>query len=194
MKLRTHQIEPPSAWTPELPKSLDALVMHLLERDTSKRLASAAELIREIERVEHHIKAGAVGHGPIASADRMPITGQTATPLWRNPWAIGFLLLALGIVLWITLRPAPPPPAAVAAPEQEHRPPAVIMAWARKALVDKRYDYAEDLCQLLMKYWRGTKEAQRAQELLKTIQEDRTLEAAPPKAPNPAPLKESRAP
>ncbi len=44
MKLRTHQIEPPSAWTPGLPKSLDALVMHLLERDTSKRLASAAEL------------------------------------------------------------------------------------------------------------------------------------------------------
>ncbi|MGO8704943.1 MAG: serine/threonine protein kinase [Candidatus Brocadiia bacterium] len=194
MKLRTHQIEPPSAWTPGLPKSLDALVMHLLERDTSKRLASAAELIREIERVEHHIKAGAIGHGPIASADRLPLTGQTATPLWRNPWAIGFLALAAGIVLWIALRPAPPPPVAVAAPEQEHRPPAVIMAWARKAQVDKRYDYAEDLCHLLMKYWHGTKEAQRAQELLKTIQEARAVQAAPPNAPNPAPAKQSRAP
>src|SRR5208337_5060472 len=45
MKLRTHQIEAPSAWVPELPKSLDALVMHMLERDTSKRVASAAELL-----------------------------------------------------------------------------------------------------------------------------------------------------
>jgi hypothetical protein len=68
------------------------------------------------------------------------------------------------------------------------------MAWARKAQVDKRYDCAEDLCRLLMKYWRGTKEAQRAQELLKTIQEARALEAAPPKAPNPAPAKQSQAP
>ncbi len=197
MKLRTHQIEPPSAWTPELPKSLDELVMRLLERDTSKRVASAAELLREIERVEHHIKAGAVGHGPVASADRLPLTGQTATPLWRNPWAIGFLLLAVGVALWIALRPAPPPPAVAAAAieqEQAHPPPAVIMAWARRAQAEKRYDYAEDLCHLLTKYWRGTKEAQRAQELLVKIQEARVLQAETPNTPSPAPAKQSRAP
>jgi hypothetical protein len=191
MKLRTHQIEPPSAWVPELPKSLDALVMRLLERDTSKRVASAAELLREIERVERHIKAGAVGHGPIASGDRLPRAGRTAAPLWLNPWAIGFLLLALAFGLWIVLRPAPPPPppAAAAAAEQEHRPPTVIMAWLKKAQAEKRYDYAEDLCRLLMKHWRGTKEAQRAEELLRKIQEARVMEATPPNEPNAPPAK-----
>ncbi len=144
MKLRTHQIEPPSAWAPELPKSLDELVMRLLERDASKRLASASELLREIERVERHIKAGAIGHGPIASADRIPFAGQSAVPLWQNPWAIGFLLLALLLGLWVAFRPVPSVPGAAVEPEQEHRPPAVIMAWARKAQVEKKYDYAED--------------------------------------------------
>ena len=189
MKLRTHQIEPPSAWAPEMPKSLDELVMRMLERDTSKRLASAAELLREIERVERHIKAGAVGHGPIASADRIPLTGQPDVPLWRNAWAIGFLLLALLLGLWVVFRPAPPPRIAAIEQEQEHRPPAVIMAWVRKAEAEKRYDYAEDLCRLLMKYWDGTKEAQRAEELLKNIQETRALETAPPKESSPAPVK-----
>jgi len=187
MKLRTHQIEPPSAWAPELPKSFDALVMHLLERDTSKRLASAAELLREIERAERHIRAGVVGHGPIASADRIPLSGQPAAPLWQNPWAIGFLLLALGIGLWAAFRPAPPPPGAAAEAEQEHHPPTVIMGWLKKAQAEKKYDYAEDLCRFLIKDWPGTKEAQRAEEELRKIQEARALEAAPPAAPNPAP-------
>jgi hypothetical protein len=163
--------------------------MRMLERDTSKRLASAAELLREIERVERHIKAGAVGHGPIASADRIPLTGQPDVPLWRNAWAIGFLLLALLLGLWVVFRPAPPPRIAAIEQEQEHRPPAVIMAWVRKAEAEKRYDYAEDLCRLLMKYWDGTKEAQRAEELLKNIQETRALETAPPKESSPAPVK-----
>jgi hypothetical protein len=183
MKLRTHQIEPPSAWVPELPKSLDALVMRLLERDASKRLASAPELLREIERVERHIKAGAVGHGPIASSDRLLLTGRPAAPLWRNPWAIGFLALALGIGLWVAFRPAPP--GADAAAEQEHRPPAVIKAWIKKAEADKRYDYAQDLCDLLMKYWRGTKEAQWAAGQLGEIEDELERAAEPPKAPNP---------
>jgi serine/threonine protein kinase len=185
MKLRTHQIEPPSAWVPELPKSLDALVMHMLERDASKRVASAAELLREIEPVERHIKAGAVGHGPIASADRILLTERPATPLWRNPWAIGFLALALAIGLWVAFRPAPPPSGA--ATEQEHRPPAVIKMWIKKAETDKNYDYAEDLCRLLTRYWPGTNEAQWAENQLKAIRESRALESAPPKHKEPAP-------
>ena len=186
MKLRTHQVEAPSAWVPELPKSLDALVMHMLERDASKRVGSAAELLREIERVERHIKAGAVGHGPIASADRILLTERPAAPLWRNPWAIGFLLLALGIGLWAAFRPAPPPPSDTAMTEQEHRPPAVIKMWVKKAETDKKYDYAEDLCRLLMKYWSGAREAHWAEEQIKTIQEARALEAAPTKGSTPA--------
>jgi predicted Ser/Thr protein kinase len=191
MKLRRHQIAPPSAWVPELPKSLDALVMHLLERDPLKRLAAAAELLREIERVERHIKAGAIGHGPIASADRVLLTGRRGVPLWRNSWAIGFLLLALGIGLWVALRPAPS--ASDAALEQEHRPPAVIKAWIKKAEADKKYDYAEDLCELLRKHWRGTKEAQWAEEQLGEIEEARELEAEPPTLPTPPPIKQSAA-
>jgi hypothetical protein len=186
MKLRTHQVEAPSAWVPELPKSLDALVMHMLERDASKRVGSAAELLREIERVERHIKAGAVGHGPIASADRILLAGRRAAPLWRNPWAIGFLLLALAIGLWAAFRPAPPPPSDAALAEQEHRPPAVIKMWVKKAETDKNYDYAEDLCRLLMKYWSRAREAQWAEDQIKTIREARALEAAPTKGPAPA--------
>ena len=71
MKLRTHQIDPPGAWVPDLPKSLDALVMRLLERDSSKRVESARELLRELDRVERQIKAGITGHEPVGSADRI---------------------------------------------------------------------------------------------------------------------------
>jgi serine/threonine protein kinase len=182
MKLRTQQIEAPSAWVPELPKSLDALVMHMLERDASKRFASAAELIREIERVENHIKAGAVGHRPIASADRVLLTGRRAAPSWRNPWAIGFLLLAAAIGLWIASRPSSAPPEATA----EQRAPTFYLLMAKRARVEKRYDLAEDICHILTSYYGGTREAQRAEEELKKIHEARALEAAPPESKEPA--------
>jgi serine/threonine protein kinase len=177
MKLRTHQIEPPSAWVPELPKSLDALVMRLLERDPSKRIASAAELLREIERVERHIKAGAVGHGPIASADRLLLTGRRAAPLWRNTWAIGFLILALGIGLWVAFRPSSAPPEVAV----EQHAPAYYLLRAKRARIEKKFDLAEDLCHILTRYYSGTKEAQWAEEELKRIQEARAAEAAPAK-------------
>jgi hypothetical protein len=149
----------------------------LLERDPSKRIASAAELLREIERVERHIKAGAVGHGPIASADRLLLTGRRAAPLWRNTWAIGFLILALGIGLWVAFRPSSAPPEVAV----EQHAPAYYLLRAKRARIEKKFDLAEDLCHILTRYYSGTKEAQWAEEELKRIQEARAAEAAPAK-------------
>jgi serine/threonine-protein kinase len=190
MKLRTHQIDPPSAWVRDLPKSLDELVMRLLERDTSNRTASARELIRELARAERQIKAGITGHEPVASADRFLRTRQP--PAWRgwlNPWAVGFMALAVFSGFWLLRRaPAPAPQPAATAPSeesQESRQQVLMLRWARKARKEKHYEYAQALCNMIINFYVLTPQARLAAEELRKIQDDQAQDAAQPKAQAP---------
>ncbi len=47
--------EPPRSIAPDLPTDLDKLILRLLEKDPKKRFASAAEVQKELERIESHL-------------------------------------------------------------------------------------------------------------------------------------------
>ncbi len=54
-------IDPPSRWAPSIPATLDALVMRGLERDKTKRFATAREFALSLERAVHPALASDVG-------------------------------------------------------------------------------------------------------------------------------------
>jgi serine/threonine-protein kinase len=54
-------IDPPSRWVPSVPPQLDALVMRGLERDKTKRFATAREFALALERAVHPALASDVG-------------------------------------------------------------------------------------------------------------------------------------
>jgi TonB family protein len=50
-KVRAAQVSPPSAINPEVPKSLDAVLMKALARDLDDRYSNASEMLRDLEAV-----------------------------------------------------------------------------------------------------------------------------------------------
>lgn len=169
MKLRTHQVDPPRSWEPNLPRSVDDLIMRLLAKEPEKRVESAQELLRELDRVEYQIKSGitgqrpAVGEQPILSSSEDP-----CPPFWRNPWFILCLVIFFVLVGWLLFgrQPAAPPGAtatttATAAPSRygEKVPQEVtLLRWITTARKEKRYDYARDMCAILITYFPETPE------------------------------------
>jgi serine/threonine-protein kinase len=138
--LEKHLVEtalPPSAWRPELPASLDALVTRLLEKEPGARPASAA-LVRA--GLESGSEAGPRVNSPTvrlrtggsrsqsaqgtASLPR-PLPGSAAAPkvssvrrargpvLWLGATALAVALLGAGVALWPAAKsPLARPPAA----------------------------------------------------------------------------------
>ena len=180
MKLRTHQIDSPDAWVPDLPKSLSSLVMRLLDKEPSKRVESARELLRELDRVQHQIESGITGQGPTTAQERVLTTGARApAPAWRNLWlvcALIILLMAAGLYFVETRRgdePDLPPQNAEKAPPAAN----VMLKWARDAREEKRYELAADLCNIIMKHYPGSGKAEEAREEIEQIEEDERRDA-----------------
>ena len=179
IKLRTHQIEAPIAWVPELPKNLSDLVMKLLEKEPENRLESAHALIRELDRVTCQIEAGITGHGPVGASDRLISTPPTTTPLLRNPWLYGFILVAALLGIFILRRPATRQLPPIAPDTQPAGMRAKLMlVWARKAANRKDFEYATDLCNLILKHYPDSEQAKHAAEIIKDIKTTREDAAA----------------
>ena len=168
MKLRTHQVDPPRAWEPELPRSVDDLIMRLLAKEPERRVESAQELLRELDRVEYQIKAGITGQRP-AVAERPILSSreEAVGSFWRNPWFIVCLAVFVVLMGWILFGRAGSPPAGnvttttglLLRPAARVQQEALLLRWARTAREERRFDYARDLCNLLVQYFPETPEA-----------------------------------
>jgi len=185
MKLRTQQIDPPSAWVPDLPKSLSALVMRLLEKEPSKRVESARELLRELDGVQARMASGPAAPPEEAAERRVLGVSERGMPTWRFMFlvTIGAVVLIVGI--WL-LRPrqneaakSPPVPAPAPGTGEATVPERALYLMARRAHGRKNYEYASDLCNVIIKYFPNTDQAPQAQKLLQTIAQDKATAPAP---------------
>ena len=179
MKLRTHQIESPDEWVPDLPKNLAALVMRMLEKDPAKRLESARELIRELDRIAKQIETGITGRGPATPSGRVITSAHPAPiPTWRNPWVIAVVVLLAAVILW-TRRPPPEPaesPPLSPTRRSGQRATSLPKTWllmARRARARKQYEISSDMCHLIMKHFPDTPQADDAEVELLRIEQDK---------------------
>ena len=193
MKLRTHQIEPPSAWvagTAEEPRragDAPARARHVetarLRGGTAPRNRTRRAPDQGRRRRPRADRFGRPRPAHRAAARRRSGGTRGRSVSCCSRWASGSGL---------AFRPAPPPSgtrrrragASPACGDQgldQERPRRTRSTIMPKTSAD-----------LLKKHWRGTKEAQWAEEQLKKIKEARAMEAAPPQAPNPADTGESR--
>jgi len=184
LKLRTHQIDPPDAWAPDLPKNLSELVMRLLEKDREKRIESARALLRELDRVERQIRSGITGRGPVTGRERVITTGRPQpVPFWRTPWpyAVALLILLIAYILSRPERAVESQPGRAEGPRRDVRV-GLMLRWARREAERKNYAFAADLCRLVIAHFPGSPQAEEAKEQLKAIEEARAAdrEAAPP--------------
>lgn len=192
MKLRTQQVDPPSAWVPGLPRSMDELVARMLAKEPSKRVESAQELLREIDRVEKQIVTG-TGVPAAISKDAI-LTSEGHVAPWRNPWVIVFVVGVAGLVAYLLLHdkhPAPKTngsPVAVQPPEAETGPHVLMLLWARRALAQGRYDYATDLCNMITTHFPQTKQADQAVKLMGEIEKAKQEAEKPKVKPPPSKL------
>ena len=200
MKLRTQQIDAPDSWVPELPKNLSSLIMQLLSKEPSKRLESARELLRELDRVAKQIKAGMTGHGSGLVTDRVLSTGvPPPAAAWRNPWVIGLIILVALTAIWLKASPSEQPataPPLVTPPTQNAdnaSHPAqckMLLLWAQRSRERKEYDLARRYCTFLIQTFPGTAHADEAElELVRIAQAERrdAEEAAEEKAAQDSP-------
>jgi eukaryotic-like serine/threonine-protein kinase len=104
----------PRELNPEIPGTLDAIVIRLLSRDPADRYGSAAELLEELGRARDGLPLATspADAPPPQPADSCSTTGSiTGTPRRWTVWifaAFAVLIAALGIVGWTLLRdPAP---------------------------------------------------------------------------------------
>jgi len=106
------QPRPPREVNPEVPESMDALVMRLLARDPEDRHRGAAELIEELKRIRGGVPpgagAGGVGAGGVARAAVIgsfgcEATGGAGSRRRSSSWTlVAFIVLValLGVVGW----------------------------------------------------------------------------------------------
>jgi hypothetical protein len=111
MNLRTHQVERPTEWVPELPEYVSDLVMRMLHKDPAKRIPSAKALTRELERVEQRLIEEEEGNKAEVSAEpvgwvRPGRREEPRAPVYRNPWVIaaGVLVAALAVCVYFATR------------------------------------------------------------------------------------------
>ena len=186
MKLRTQQIDAPDAWVPGLPKNLCTLIMRLLDKDPSKRVESARELLRELDRITQQIESGITGHGPAPVKERVLSTGvHSSAPVWRNPWVIALIILVALIAIWLKAAPSddgiPPSPPQPPPPNQGNGGPVAgarsLLIVARRARNRKDYELAADVCELVIKHFVGTGYTDDAEHELLTIEQDKRRDA-----------------
>jgi len=192
MKLRTQQVDPPSSWTPALPRSMDDLVERMLAKEPSKRIESAMELIREIDRVEGQISSGATD--PSSISKEAILTSRQESSLWSNPWMIMCAVGVLGFAAYMFLpsKQADPPPESVTgttlASGEGARPQIPMLLAAVRARGQGNFDCATDICNLILKYYPGSKQAEQAVKELDNIEQARkAAKEAQEKSEKPAP-------
>ncbi len=170
IKLKTHQIEAPLEWLPDMSKNLSDLVMKMLEKEPDHRPESAQELIRELDRVAGQIETGFSGHGD-ASSRIISSARAVQTPFWRSPWTYAFLAAALVAALFIFRSPGKPEPNNTNTEHRSTDAAATAIRAAKRAKESKRYDFAIDQCNLVLKYFPESKHAKTAAELLDEIRQ-----------------------
>ncbi len=169
VKLRTHQIESPAAWVPELPTNLVDLVMRLLEKDPAKRVESARELLRELDRVRHQIEAGIAGHHPVA-AERMLTTGaRSSASLWKNPWLLALAVLTIAAGFWIARPKTAQPPPLEAETTSTSMQAKLLLQWARGARKQNKYEIATRYYTFIITHFPATPQAKMAREELDDV-------------------------
>ena len=175
LKLRTHQVESPDAWVPELPRRLTELVMRLLEKDPLKRPESAQELIRELDRIRLQIES-AGPHGAAANISDHVIRGgpRRAYPLLRNPWLYIFVLLIAASLLFFALSGNQPQndDDDTGNVTQNYRAHVRRMKIVAKRETGRlRFDYALDLCRMLQKHFPDDAKEEKITELIQEIEQ-----------------------
>jgi hypothetical protein len=110
VRIKTAQVDAPISWAPDLPRNVNDLILKMVEKDRSRRVLSAQALLRDLARVTRQLEAKAAGY---EVAEEAVLTGGPAhAPVWRNPWLIALVVVALGLAGWRVLR-RPPAPSAV---------------------------------------------------------------------------------
>ena len=186
MKLRTQQIESPDSWVPNLPRNLCALVMRMLEKDPTKRVESAQELIRECDRITKQIENGHTGRRPVKTDSGYITSGRSVSvPPWRNPWVIICVVLLVLLGYWVSQNgeespdPNAPPPASssssTATSGTMHT--GWILKSADAARRKKEYDRAAYLYHYILKFYPGSGAADEAEVGLLKIEQDKRHDA-----------------
>jgi serine/threonine protein kinase len=186
MKLRMQQIDPPREWVPEIPRRLDDLIMRMLAKDPAKRVESARELIRELDRVKQQVENGGTEVDKKSTRERILRTGvRSARRSWLNPWMIGFIILVIGIAVWYVNREETPPPEttigepAATGRETGYRRRQLLLEWAQRDRRRGDLDSAEDLCNHIIQFYPESGEAKEAAQELEIITARRlAMEAA----------------
>jgi len=175
VKLRTHQVESPAAWVPELPKNLAELVMRLLEKDPAKRVESARELLRELDRIRRQIQAGITGHHPVAAERVISAGARPGPPAWRNPWLLGLAAVVVAVAVWSAWpRPARTPPGGGSTASTSIQAK-LILKWAQRARQRENYDLARGYYRFLITHFPDTPQAKTAEEELADLAEAESL-------------------
>ena len=183
MKLRTHQIEAPIEWVPDLPKNLSDLTMRLLEKEPTRRVESARELLRELDRIENQILSSASRPIAAATSGHITTTGTPPRAAWQNPWLLCFAAIVIvgGIWVWRSTLKSKPEDASTQPPvNTSDDPPSgasmqtkALILWARKARERGDYDLAKAFCAILVDHFPDTQQAEAAKEELEMIAQDR---------------------
>lgn len=107
--------DPPRSIAPDIPADLDKVIMRLLEKDPKKRFSSAAEVQKEIERIETHLPKSATSADVAKFVDR--VIGSSLSARRHE------LDAALAT---IEGRPPPPPPDSVGTAGQAVAAPVAV--------------------------------------------------------------------
>jgi len=193
LKLRTHQVESPDAWVPNLPKRLVELIIRLLEKDPLNRPESARELIRELDIIRRQLERGMQGRRVATISEPVITSGNRPSyPLLRNPWLYLFLIVLGGVILFVALsnnKPdGTPEPTVKTGTSRAHV--RFLLNSARKHMNRKNFAYAADLCRLVQKHFPELAEQEGAEKLLQKIDKAKTAnktEENPQKQPNAPP-------
>ena len=86
----TQEPVPPSRHVPGIPPALEALVLQLMQRDPKRRPASAANLLRDVDRLRLEAEHGAPKRPPVVVARRR----SSRAPLFVGLTALGGLVAA----------------------------------------------------------------------------------------------------
>lgn len=176
LKLRTQQIDPPREWMPDIPRRLDELIMRMLEKDPAKRVESARELVRELERVQQQLQTAEIQADKKSTRERIIHTGvRPPQRTFLNPWMIGLFIMVAAVTWWVIKQEDTPEPIEENAPvtatgrETGYRRRQLLLEWADRDLRRQEFESAEDLYRHVIQFHPDTDEAKIAARELELI-------------------------